>query len=100
MKVEDLRIALQYAKDGDEVTIAVKLPYATAGSIPMVAVKNATSGFDWESGKFIIRAVEELAYADRDFDTQFKELQTKYGWLDYENRNLKAEVKKLRGLLK
>ena len=100
MKVEDLKIALQYANDGDEVTIAVKLPYATAGSIPMVAVKNAMSGFDWESGKFIIRAVEELAYADRDFDTQFKELQTKYGWLDYENRNLKAEVKKLRGLLK
>jgi len=100
MKVEDLKIALQYAKDGDEVAIAVKLPYATAGSIPMVAVKNATSGFDWESGKFIIRAVEELAYADRDFDAQFKELQTKYGWLDYENRNLKAEVKKLRGLLK
>ena len=100
MKVEDLKIALQYANDGDEVTIAVKLPYATAGSIPMVAVKNAMTGFDWESGKFIIRAVEELAYADRDFDVQFKELQTKYGWLDYENRNLKAEVKKLKGMIK
>jgi hypothetical protein len=100
MKVEDLKIALQYANDGDEVTIAVKLPYATAGSIPMVAVKNAMTGFDWESGKFIIRAVEELAYADRDFDAQFKELQTKYGWLDYENRNLKAEIKKLKGMIK
>jgi hypothetical protein len=100
MKVEDLKIALQYANDGDEVTIAVKLPYATVGSIPMVAVKNATTGFDWESGKFIIRAVEKLAYADRDFDAQFKELQTKYGWLDYENRNLKAEIKKLKGMIK
>lgn len=100
MKVEDLKIALQYAKDSDEVTIAVKLPYVTAGSIPMVAVKNAMTGFDWESGKFIIRAVEELAYADRDFDAQFKELQTKYGWLDYENRNLKAEIKKLKGMIK
>jgi len=100
MKVEDLKIALQYANDSDEVTIAVKLPYATAGSIPMVAVKNAMTGFDWESGKFIIRAVEELAYADRDFDAQFKELQTKYGWLDYENRNLKAEIKKLKGMIK
>jgi hypothetical protein len=66
----------------------------------MVAVKNAMTGFDWESGKFIIRAVEELAYADRDFDAQFKELQTKYGWLDYENRNLKAEIKKLKGMIK
>lgn len=99
MKVEDLKIALQYAKDGDEVTIAVKLPYATAGSIPMVAVKSATSGFDWESGKFIIRAVEELAYADRDFDAQFRELQSKYGWAEYENRNLKAEVKRLQAKL-
>lgn len=99
MKVEDLKIALQYAKDGDEVTIAVKLPYATAGSIPMVAVKNAASGFDWESGKFIIRAVEELAYADRDFDTQFRELQKKNGWLEYEKANLKAEVKRLQAKL-
>lgn len=99
MKVEDLKIALQYAKDGDEVTIAVKLPYATVGSIPMVAVKNAMTGFDWESGKFIIRAVEELAYADRDFDAQFRELQKKNGWLEYEKANLKAEVKRLQAKL-
>ena len=100
MKVEDLKIALQYAKNDDEVTIAVKLPYATVGSIPMVAVKNAMTGFDWESGKFIIRAVEELAYADCDFDAQFRELQTKNGWLEYDNRNLKAEIKKLKGMIK
>ena len=96
MKVEDLRIALQYAKEGDEVVIAVKLPYATAGSRPMVAVKSASSGFDWESGKFIIGSYEPLTPAERDFDKQFKEVQDKWGWAEYENRNLKAEVKKLR----
>jgi len=96
MKVEDLKIALQYAKDGDEVMIAIKLPYATVGPIPMVAVKNAMTGFDWESGKFIIGPVEELTPADRDFAKQMKEMQDKLGWSDYENRNLKAEVKKLK----
>ena len=96
MKVEDLKIALQYAKDDHEVMIAIKLPYSTAGARPMVAVKNAMSGFDWESGKFIIAPVEELQPADRDFAKQMKEMQDKWGWAEYENRNLKAEIKRLK----
>ncbi len=99
MKVEDLRNALQYAKDGDEVTIAVKLPYATVGSIPLVAVKSAMCGFDWESGKFILHAFEPLTPADRDFDAQFREVQKKNGWLEYEKANLQAEVKRLKAKL-
>jgi hypothetical protein len=98
MKVEDLKIALQYAKDTDEVMIAVSLPYSTAGAIPMVGVKNAMTGFDWESGRFIIGPVEDVTPADRDFAKQFKELQKKAGWLDYENRGLRAQNKKLRAI--
>jgi site-specific recombinase len=98
MKVEDLKVALQYAKDSDEVTIAIALPYSTAGAIPMVSVKSAMSGFDWESGRFIIRPIESLTPEDRDFAKQFKELQKKAGWLDYENRGLKAQNKKLRAM--
>jgi hypothetical protein len=100
MKVEDLKIALQYAKDDHEVMIAIKLPYATAGARPMVAVKSAVSGFDWESGKFIIHPVEELTPADRDFAKQMKDMQEKWGWADYENRGLKAEIRRLKKLLK
>ena len=96
MKVEDLKVALQYAKDDHEVMIAIKLPYATAGARPMVAVKSAVSGFDWESGKFIIHPVEELTPADRDFAKQMKDMQEKWGWADYENRGLKAEIKRLK----
>lgn len=98
MKVEDLKIALQYAKDGDDVMIAVTLPYATVGPIPMRPVKNAMTGFDWESGRFILNPVDKLTPNDEDFEKQFKELQKKAGWLDYENRNLKAQNKKLRAL--
>ena len=96
MKVEDLKIALQYAKDDHEVMISVKLPYVTVGAMPMVAVKSAMSGFDWESGKFIIGPVENLQPADRDFAKMMKEVSEKWGWAEYENRGLKDEVKKLR----
>ena len=100
MKVEDLKVALQYAKDDHEVMIAIKLPYATVGPIPMVAVKSAVSGFDWESGKFIIGPVEELTPADRDFAKMMKDVSDKWGWAEYENRNLKAEIKRLKKQLK
>jgi hypothetical protein len=96
MKVSDLRRALEHTKDDNEVMISIKLPYATIGAIPMVAVKSATNGFDWENGKFILRAEEELTPADRDFAKQMKDIQDKWGWADYENRGLKAEVKRLK----
>ena len=99
MKVEDLKIALQYAKDSDEVMIAVKLPYVTVGAIPMRPVKNAMSGFDWESGKFIIGPTEALTPADNDFAEQMTKMQKDLGWAKYENRNLKAEVKRLQAKL-
>jgi len=100
MKVSDLKRILEHIKDDDEVMIAVKLPYATVGAIPMVTVKSATSGFDWESGKFILRPEEELTPADRDFAKQMKEMQDKWGWAEYENRGLQAEIKRLRKQLK
>ncbi len=99
MKVKDLKIALQYASDNDEVMIAIKLPYVTAGPIPMRPVKNAMTGFDWESGKFIIQPTEALTPADNDFGIQMKKMQDDLGWAQYENRNLIDEVKRLRNKL-
>jgi len=96
MKIADLKVALQYAKDDEEVMIGISLPYSTVGARPMVAVKNAASGFDWESGRFIMNPVEEITPADRDFEKQFKDMEKKAGWLEYENRALKAQNKKLR----
>jgi hypothetical protein len=100
MKVVDLKRILEHIKDDNEVMIAIKLPYTTIGAIPMVPVKSATSGFDWENGKFILRAEEELTPADRDFAKQMKDMQDKWGWAEYENRGLKAEIKRLRKQLR
>jgi hypothetical protein len=95
MKVSELKRILEHVRDENEVMIAIKLPYSTVGVIPMVAVKSAQNGFDWENGKFILRAEEELSPADRDFAQQMRDMQEKLGWAEYEKRNLRAEIKKL-----
>ncbi len=74
----------------------IKLPYTTVGSLPMVPVKSINMGFDWEAGKFIIAPEEDLTPSNRDFAKQMKEMQDRAGWVDYENRNLKAEIKRLK----
>jgi len=96
MKVSQLKQILEHSNDDNEVVISVKLPYATVGAIPMVAVKSAQNGFDWEHGKFILQAQEELTPADRDFAKQMKDMQEKWGRAEYENRGLKAEIKRLK----
>ena len=105
MKLSELKAiidrSVEHMREGDdkEVMIAVKLPYTTVGAIPMVPVKYANSGFDWEQGKFIITPEENLSPADRDFADQMKKMQERAGWADYENRGLKAEIRRLNKLL-
>ena len=102
MKLSELKAlvdrAVETSRDYEdhEVVVAVKLPYTTVGAIPMIAVKSVNKGFDWENGKFIIRTEEELTPADRDFTTKMKDMQDKLGWAEYENRGLKAEIKRLK----
>ncbi len=79
-----------------EVTVVIKLPYATIGAHPMVTIKNASMGFDWEAGKFMLWPDENLTYLDTDFKKKFSDMQTKCGGLEYENRYLKSEIKRLR----
>ncbi len=103
MKLSELHRIVNLYYDADkphrdqDVMIAIKLPFKTVGAIPMTPVKTASLGFDWEAGKFIIHPEENLSPYDEDFAKKFKDLQDKYGWLNYENRNLKAEIKKLKG---
>lgn len=102
MKLRELKhlvdLAVETSQDYEdhEVVIAVKLPYTTVGAIPTVPVKLAFKGFDWENGKFILTPEENLTPADRDFAETMKKLQDKVGWAEYENRNLKAEIKRLK----
>jgi hypothetical protein len=96
MKVGELKRTLDNANDDTEVMIVVKLPFSTVGGTPVVPVKFAHEGFDWDKGKFILTPEESLMPSDRDFAAKMKDLQDKFGWVQYENRGLKAEIKKLK----
>ena len=100
MKLSELKNLVDlYHRDSrgdDEVVIQIKLPYSTVGGSPFVKVKTAYPGFDWDQGKFFIIPEEDVTPSDRDFAKQMKEMQERAGWADYENRNLKAEIKQLK----
>jgi hypothetical protein len=83
-------------REDPEVVIQVKLPYSTVGGQPTVPVKFISMGFDWDAGKFMIAPEENLTPADRDFAEKMKKMQEDLGWAKYENRGLKAEIKKLK----
>jgi hypothetical protein len=105
MKFSDLQriVNLHYRPDhyeDPEIMIRVKLPYDTVGALPMVKVKSMNMGFDWEAGRFIIWPEEDLTPSDRDFAKQMKEMQERAYNSDYENRNLKAEIRRLKKKLK
>lgn len=82
-----------------EVVIEISLPYSTVGSTPSVGIKSVMSGFDFDSGKFIIIPEKDLTYPNEEFAQGMKKLQDECGWLKYENGGLKREIKKLKKLL-
>jgi squalene cyclase len=105
MKLSELkrlveRYDLNTYHEDSEVVIQIKLPYSTVGGSPFVKVKNVYPGFDWDQGKFFIIPEEDVTPSDRDFAKQMQEMQERAGWADYENRNLKAEIRQLKKKLK
>lgn len=56
MKVKELRErlnAVPESQDDEEVVVIVKRP-GSMGPTPSVRVRGASSGFDWNSGKFML----------------------------------------------
>jgi squalene cyclase len=105
MKLSELkrlveRYDLNPYHEDSEVVIQIKLPYSTVGGTPFVKVKNVYPGFDWDQGKFFVIPEEDVTPSDRDFAKQMHEMQERAGWADYENRNLKAEIRQLKKKLK
>lgn len=106
MKLSELKKYIdrqfEFMRSGEdpEVAIQIKLPYSTVGGSPFTKVKSVQMGFDWDQGKFFINPEEDLTPSDRDFATQMKEMQDRAGRADYENRNLKAEIRQLKKKLK
>lgn len=104
MKLSELKQfvdrALEYQRDDPQVVIQIRLPYSTVGAQPSVQVKSVHMGFDWDQGKFIFTPEEELTPSDRDFAKQMRDMQERAGWADSENRNLKAEIRRLQKKIK
>lgn len=101
MKLSELHEAVNFLydhrspHDDPEVVVKVKMPFATVGGTSHVKVKDVYNGFDWDDGKFFLIPEENVTPADVDFAAKFKKLQDDHGWAIYENRNLKAENKRL-----
>ena len=104
MKLSELKKLVErydsLEREDSEVVVQIKLPYSTVGGTPFVKVKTVYPGFDWDQGKFFIIPEEDVTPSDRDFAKQMKEMQDRAGWADYENRNLKSEIKRLKKQLK
>lgn len=83
-------------REDPEVVIRIKMPYTTVGGSPTVKIKTVQMGFDWDSGKFMLCPEEDLTPSDRGFAKQMTEMQIRDGNADYENRNLKAEIRRLK----
>ena len=100
MNVSDLADCLQqFTKKQDwGIVIEIKKSFTTVGGTPFVEVKSVKAGFDWDKGKIFLIPETPLTNEDVDFAKKFKELQDRAGWLEYENRGLKAEIKKLKKL--
>lgn len=79
-----------------DVVVVIKTPHTTVGAHPSVKIKSARPGFDWDAGQFQLMPEENLQRHDVDYAEQYRELEKKYGWLAYENRGLKAEIKRLK----
>lgn len=96
MLVIDLKKILERVSDNEEVVILETKSYATIGGRPNVEVHTAGSGFDWDKGKFFLIPKEPMVKQISTDEQVARELQTKLGWVEYDNRNLKAEIRKLK----
>jgi hypothetical protein len=92
----DERLEQQYPHPAD---IQVGIVVQTVGSIggtPTVTVKSINAGFDWDAGKLLIYPEKLLRTIEADELLALRKANEKQGWAEYENRGLKAEVKRLR----
>lgn len=82
MKVSELIKALERHPD-NEAVIPVKLPHATMGGHPIVPIKGAFAGFDWDHGNTFLQPEADLYPAGpqfKDAATLNHELSERIGW--------------------
>lgn len=81
--------------EGVNVGIVVKT-VGSIGGTSCVNIKNIQSGFDWDNGKLMIFPEEDLRTIKADELLALRKANEKEGWAQYENANLKREIKKLK----
>lgn len=88
-RVVDLSINASKYNEDSIVSVIVKLPYSTVGAHPMVTIKSASCGFDWENGKFLLWPEEDLTYHNREFKEKYNKLLDDHYKLQREFKALK-----------
>ena len=100
MNIRELQIIIDHIVSdlhdyqNPNVMVVIKRP-GSAGGTPCVGIGNVSVGFDWDSNKIMLIPDEALSMSDPGDVAKIKKLQDEYGWALYENRNLKAEIKRL-----
>lgn len=74
--------------------IVIKTP-GSVGGTPIVGVKCIQAGFDWDNGTLLIYPESDVRAIKADELLALRKANEKDGWAQYENRNLKSEIKKL-----
>ena len=99
MKVQELIDALERINNfhpNQEVFIPVRAKFTTIGGSPCVGLKHVNAGFDWDSGKvFLVPDSEVTKSIDSEVE-EMRKLHDRIARLEYENRNLKSDIKKLK----
>jgi hypothetical protein len=67
----------------------------TVGGTPTVGVKSMQAGFDWDQGVLLVFPEKDLRLIEADELLALRKASEKDGWAQYENRNLKSDIKKL-----
>ena len=98
-KIVDEYVKMHQDYDDPEIRIVIS-SHNSVGGTPTVGVKNMYCGFDWDAGKMMIFTDKPVMRTDQKSIEELRKEAEKLGWDMYENRNLKAEVKRLRAKVK
>lgn len=86
----------QYGGGREIEAVIVVQTARSIGGTPCVGVKSAPAGFDWDNGKLLIHPEKDLRVIEADELAALRKASEKSGWAEYENRGLKAEIKRLK----